>query len=85
MLRVSKQPAGTPEIFHSLQGEGATIGTPSVFLRLAIELDAPLALTWSCYAEGPRPCGECDSCILRAKGFKDAGVPDPSLARPGQG
>ena len=35
MLRVSKQPAGTPEIFHSLQGEGATIGTPSVFLRLA--------------------------------------------------
>ena len=36
MLRVSRQPNGRPEIFHSLQGEGATIGTPTVFLRLAL-------------------------------------------------
>ena len=36
MLRVSKQSSGQPEIFYSLQGEGATIGTPSVFLRLAM-------------------------------------------------
>ena len=36
MLRVSRQPDGRPEIFHSLQGEGATIGTPTVFLRLAL-------------------------------------------------
>ena len=35
-LRVSRQPSGEPEIFHSLQGEGASIGTPSVFLRLAL-------------------------------------------------
>ena len=34
-LRVSRQPSGEPEIFHSLQGEGASIGVPTVFLRLA--------------------------------------------------
>ena len=36
MLRVSQQGGGAPEIFHSLQGEGANIGAPSVFLRLAL-------------------------------------------------
>ena len=35
-LRVSRQPNGEPEIFHSLQGEGAAVGTSSVFLRLAL-------------------------------------------------
>lgn len=35
MLRVSRQKSGEPEIFYSLQGEGASIGTPTVFLRLA--------------------------------------------------
>ena len=34
-LRVSRQPGGAPEVFHSLQGEGVTQGTPTVFLRLA--------------------------------------------------
>ena len=36
MLRVSRMPSGEPEIFHSLQGEGVTAGTPSVFLRLGM-------------------------------------------------
>ncbi|HBA61825.1 MAG TPA: 7-cyano-7-deazaguanine synthase QueC [Elusimicrobia bacterium] len=54
-------------------------------VRLALRLKAPLGLTWSCYSGGRRPCGRCDSCKLRAKGFADAGVPDPALAagRPG--
>lgn len=53
--------------------------TKADIVRLAIALHAPLELTWSCYAQGPRPCGECDSCRLRAKGFAEAGIEDPAL------
>jgi len=49
-------------------------------VRLALRLKAPLSLTWSCYSGGGRPCGRCDSCKLRAKGFAQAGIPDPALA-----
>lgn len=48
-------------------------------VRLAVDVRAPLELTWSCYADGERPCGRCDSCQLRAKGFAEAGVLDPTL------
>ncbi len=53
--------------------------TKSDIVRLGVELDAPLELTWSCYLGGDRPCGECDACRLRAKGFAEAGVDDPAL------
>jgi 7-cyano-7-deazaguanine synthase len=42
-----------------------------------IELGAPLHLTWSCYQNTDRACGVCDSCILRLRGFREAGVEDP--------
>jgi len=48
-------------------------------VRFGMELRAPLELTWSCYQGGETPCGRCDSCILRANGFKDAGYRDPAL------
>ena len=48
-------------------------------IRKALELNVNLALTHSCYDPAPdgRACGECDSCRLRLKGFREAGVPDP--------
>lgn len=41
-------------------------------------LGAPIELTWSCYQESERACGACDSCALRLRGFREAGVTDRS-------
>ena len=48
----------------------------------AWELGVDFALTWSCYEPGPdgRPCGACVSCLLRARGFAEANLPDPVAA-----
>jgi 7-cyano-7-deazaguanine synthase len=48
-------------------------------VRKAVELGVDLKLTHSCYDPSPegRACGHCDSCILRRKGFEEAGVVDP--------
>ncbi len=50
-------------------------------IRKGIELGLDYSLTHSCYLpdEKGRACGRCDSCILRKKGFKEAGVPDPTI------
>ena len=48
-------------------------------IRKAVELDVDLSLTHSCYDPSPEglACGACDSCLLRLKGFREAGIKDP--------
>ena len=56
--------------------------TKGAIIRAGLELGVDYGLTHSCYDPGDdgRPCGQCDSCRLRARGFADAGVPDPLLS-----
>ena len=46
-------------------------------IRLGSKLGVPFQFTWSCYTGGTDVCGRCDSCVLRAKGFEEAGIDDP--------
>jgi 7-cyano-7-deazaguanine synthase len=46
-------------------------------VRLGVDVGAPFHLTWSCYQGEEIACGECDSCALRRRGFREAGVEDP--------
>jgi len=48
-------------------------------IELGQKLEVPFELTWSCYRGGDKPCGTCDSCLLRAKAFEEAGVRDKAL------
>jgi 7-cyano-7-deazaguanine synthase len=60
-----------------------TIRTPVIHMRKSeivrkgLELGAPLHLTWSCYQESELACGNCDSCALRLRAFREAGASDP--------
>jgi 7-cyano-7-deazaguanine synthase len=53
--------------------------TKAEIIRKGIELGVDYGLTSSCYDPGPKgePCGECDSCLLRRKGFRENGIEDP--------
>jgi 7-cyano-7-deazaguanine synthase len=53
--------------------------TKARIIKLGYKLGVPYGLTWSCYNGGKRPCGTCDSCLLRAKGFKEAKMEDPAV------
>ena len=49
----------------------------SEIVSLGQRLQAPLQLSWSCYRESSEACGDCDSCALRLRAFREAGITDP--------
>ncbi|MFH1728633.1 MAG: 7-cyano-7-deazaguanine synthase QueC [Pseudomonadota bacterium] len=51
----------------------------SEIIKKGYEIKTPFDLTWSCYCENHKACGKCESCYLRLKGFKAAGLKDPIL------
>ena len=71
-----------------IEGRPLRVHTPLIdltkadIIRRGVELRVDYALTHSCYDPDPagRPCSRCDSCRLRARGFEEAGLPDPALS-----
>jgi 7-cyano-7-deazaguanine synthase len=88
----SGYPDCRPEFYRAFE-EAARLGTrPDTQLRIVTpviglskadivrrgrELGVPFELTWSCYQAEAEACGRCESCRLRLRGFRDAGVVDP--------
>ena len=75
-----------------VEGARFTVHTPLMqldkagIIKLGLSFGVDYALTHSCYDPSPAglACGACDSCRLRARGFREAGVPDPTrYANPG--
>ena len=70
---------------EGVEGGRFRVHTPLITLskadiiRRGVELGLDYGLTHSCYDPAPdgRPCGTCDSCVLRARGFREAGIADP--------
>jgi 7-cyano-7-deazaguanine synthase len=79
--------AATAATKAGVEGQPFHIHTPLIAMSKAdiaaeaARLGLDVALSWSCYDPTPqgRPCGQCDSCRLRAKGFSEAGLTDGAL------
>lgn len=76
------------EAFNRVIKEGTKAGdieilTPVINLKKkdivlkGQELGVPFHLSWSCYKSTAKACGQCDSCALRLRGFKESGITDP--------
>lgn len=65
-----------------VEGEPIKVYTPLIhktkaqIIKMGLKLKVPYHLTWSCYQGGQKPCGKCDSCLLRQKGFSAVGMED---------
>lgn len=66
-----------------IEGRNISVEAPLLFMtkkeiiKKGTSLKVPYELTWSCYEGKKYPCNMCDSCIIRKKGFEDAGIMDP--------
>lgn len=92
MADSSGYPDCRPEFYEAMNeavrrgtkdGSGIRVQAPFVRLRkkdlvlMGKSLGVPFEHSWSCYREGEKACGRCDSCALRLRAFSEAGVPDP--------
>jgi len=88
----SGYPDCRPEFFEAMneairrgtrEGSGIAVKAPFVHLMkkdivlMGKSMGVPFEHSWSCYREGDKACGICDSCALRLRAFAEAGVPDP--------
>lgn len=89
----SNYPDCTPEFIKAFNGVLKALKTKikvlapiskmskAQIIKLGTKLKVPYELTWTCYNGYKKPCGKCDSCKLRAKGFKEAKINDPAISK----
>ncbi len=88
-IRAMEEAVNAGTILGAEKKRRITLHTPFMHLtkaeevRWGLQLGVDYGTTWSCYRGGEKPCGSCDSCLLRARAFEEAGVSDPLLPNSG--
>lgn len=84
-IKAMEQAINSGTVLGAEKKQHITIHAPFMHITKAkeiqwgAELGVDFSQTWTCYRGGEKPCGTCDSCLLRAKAFKEAGIEDPLL------